>query len=278
MKNFTLHNGLEMPKIGFGTYKLQKGEECYHSVLFALKNNYRHIDTAAIYENEKSTGDAIRDSGINRTDIFLTTKVWNTNRGYEKTLKAFDDSLSKLELDYVDLYLIHWPANAKHFPDSKELNAETWRALEDLYKKGKVKSIGVSNFLVHHLEALLETAEIIPMVNQIEYHPGYLQQKTVDFCKKHNIVVEAWSPLGRGRILESPLLIQLAEKYNVSTGAICLQFALQQGICVLPKSATPERIIANNSFDFELDESDILLIKAMPELGFSGLNPDEVEF
>ena len=233
---------------------------------------------SAVYENEKSTGDAIRESGVERHDIFVTTKVWNTERGYDKTLKAFDGSLNRLGLDYIDLYLIHWPANTKQFSNAKELNAETWRALEDLYKEGKVKSIGVSNFLVHHLEELLETAEIVPMINQIEYHPGYLQQETVDFCKSHNIVVEAWSPLGRGRVLDNPLLIQLAEKYAVSTGEICLQFALQQGICVLPKSATPARIISNNSFDFQLDEADISLIKAMPELGFSGLNPDEVDF
>lgn len=278
MKNFKLHNGLGLPKIGFGTYKLHEGKECYDAVTFALKNSYRHIDTAAVYENEKSTGDAIRESGVDRKDIFVATKVWNTERGYDKTLKAFDDSLSRLGLDYIDLYLIHWPANTKQFFNAKELNADTWRALEYLYKEGRVKSIGVSNFLVEHLEALLETAEILPMVNQIEYHPGYLQQDTVDFCKKHNIVVEAWSPLGRGRVLESPLLVRLAEKYNVSTGAVCLQFALQQGICVLPKSATPERIIANNSFNFELNEEDISLIKAMPEFGFSGLHPDEVDF
>lgn len=231
MKNFKLYNGLKIPKTGFGTYKLQEGKECYNAVLFALKNNYRHIDTAAVYENEKSTGDAIRESGIDRKDVFVTTKVWNSERGYDKTLKAFDESLSKLGLDYVDLYLIHWPANTKQFPNAKELNSETWRALEALYKEGKVKSIGVSNFLVHHLEELLETAKIVPMVNQIEYHPGYLQQETVDFCKNHNIVVEAWSPLGRGRVLENPLLIQLAEKYIVSTGAICLQFAFTWMLC-----------------------------------------------
>jgi diketogulonate reductase-like aldo/keto reductase len=278
MKKFKLNNAIDLPKIGFGTYKLNEGEECYNSVAFALKNNYRHIDTAAVYENEKSTGKAIRDSGIDRKDIFVTTKVWNTERGYEKTVNAFAESLNRLGLDYIDLYLIHWPANKKNFPNAKELNAETWRALEYLYKDGKVKSIGVSNFLVHHLEELLETAEIVPMVNQIEYHPGYLQQETVDFCQSHGILVEAWSPLGRGRVLDNPLLIRLAEKYNVSTGAICLQFALQQGICVLPKSATPDRIKSNNSFDFEFDEADISLIKEMPELGFSGLNPDEVDF
>lgn len=278
MQNFKLHNGISMPAIGFGTYKLTEGDECLNSVKFALENNYRHIDTAAVYENEKSVGEAILKSGINREEIFVTTKVWNTDRGYDTTLKAFEDSLTRLNLEYVDLYLIHWPANTAQFSNAKELNAETWRALEKLYRDGKVKAIGVSNFLVHHLEDLLQTAEIVPMVNQIEYHPGYLQQETVDFCQKQNIIVEAWSPLGRGRVLEEPLLQQLAQKYNVSTGIICLQFALQQGICVLPKSATPSRIIDNISFNIELSESDMEAIKNLPEIGYSGLHPDTVGF
>jgi diketogulonate reductase-like aldo/keto reductase len=278
MKIFKLHNGISMPAIGFGTYKLEEGTECFNAVKFALENNYRHIDTAAVYENEKSVGEAIRKSGINREEIFVTTKVWNTDRGYEATLKAFEDSLNRLKVDYVDLYLIHWPANTSQFSNAKEVNAETWKALEQLYKDGKVKAIGVSNFLVHHLEDLLQTAEITPMVNQIEYHPGYLQQETVDFCKKHNIIVEAWSPLGRGRVLEEPLLQELAQKYNVSSGIICLQFALQQGICILPKSATPSRIIDNISFNLELSESDIEAIKKLPEIGYSKLHPDTVGF
>lgn len=278
MTRFKLHNDIEMPAIGFGTYKLKEGEECYESVKFALENNYRHIDTAAVYENETSVGEAIQVSGIPREELFVTTKVWNPDRGYETTLKAFEDSLSRLGLDYVDLYLIHWPANTKQFSHAKELNAETWRAMEHLYESGKVRAIGVSNFLVHHLEELLETATVIPMVNQIEYHPGYLQQETVDFCHRHHIIVEAWSPLGRGRVLEDSLLVQLAQKYAVSIGAICLQFALQQGICILPKSATPSRIIENNTINFELELQDIEAIKNMPETGFSGLHPDEVSF
>mgnify|MGYP000968890139 CR=1 FL=1 len=278
MDKLRLLNKLEIPAIGFGTYKLKEGTECYDSVLFALKNNYKHIDTAAVYENEKSVGEAIKDSGIDRNDLFVTTKVWNTERGYDKTLKSFEDSLNRLNLDYIDLFLIHWPANNKQFSNAKELNAETWRAMEILYKEGKVKSIGVSNFLESHLIELLETATVVPMVNQIEYHPGFLQQNTVDFCQKNNILVQAWSPLGRGRVLEEPLLVELANKYNVTTGAICLQFALQQGICVLPKSATPQRIIDNLKVDFMIDQNDIEAIKSLPELGFSGLIPDEVDF
>lgn len=277
MTNFKLHNGINMPAIGFGTYKLVEGKETFDSVKFALENNYRHIDTASVYDNEKSVGEAIRQSDLDRKDIFLTTKVWNKDRGYEKTIKAFEDSIERLGVDYVDLYLIHWPANTKQFANAKEINAETWRALEDLYKQGRVKSIGVSNFLKHHLEELLETATVVPMVNQIEYHPGYTQQETVDFCNEHNIIVQAWSPLGRGRVLEHPLLIEIANKYNVTTGAVCLQFALQQGICILPKSATPERIIANNSIQFEMDQQDIDAINQLPEFGFSNLNPDTVD-
>ncbi len=278
MNYLTLHNNVQLPAIGFGTYKLQEGKECFESVKFALENGYRHIDTAAVYENEKSVGEAIRQSGIRREELFVTTKVWNTDRGYEKTLKAFDESMERLGLDYLDLYLIHWPANAKQYQDPKGLNADTWRAMEEIYKQGRVRSIGVSNFLASHLSDLLETAEIVPMVNQIEYHPGYIQQATVDLCRQHNIVVEAWSPLGRGRVLDEPLLTDLAKKYNVSTGAICLQFALQQGICVLPKSTTPQRIIDNISIHVELSPEDIERIRQLPESGFSGLDPDEVTF
>lgn len=278
MKTFKLHNNIQIPAVGFGTYKIQEGQECIDAVKFALKHNYRHIDTAAVYENEKSVGIAIRESNIPREELFITTKVWNTERGYEKTLKAFEASMKRLGLEYLDLYLIHWPANTKQFSNAAGLNAETWRALETLYLNGKIRAIGVSNFLVHHLEELFKTATIKPMINQIEYHPGYIQADTVKFCKQHDILVEAWSPLGRGRVLENPLLMELAKKYSVSTGAICLQFALQQGIIVLPKSTSEERIIANNSVDFTLRDEDIKRISNMPETGFSGLHPDNVDF
>lgn len=277
-KTFNLHNGIEMPAIGFGTYKLQEGEECYNAVKFALDCGYRHIDTAAIYENEVSVGKAIKDSTIPREKIFVTTKVWNTERSYAKTMKAFEASLERLQMEYVDLYLVHWPANSQQFSNAKELNAETWRAMEEIYTSGKAKAIGVSNFLVHHLKDLMETAAILPMVNQIEYHPGYLQQDTVDFCQDNNIVVEAWSPLGRGRVLYDTTLLEIAYKHNTTTSDVCLQFALQQGICVLPKSATTSRIMANFQSKIELKEDQIQAIKHMPEIGFSGLHPDFVTF
>lgn len=278
MKTFTLSNEVKMPAIGFGTFKLKEGEECYDAVRHALSANYRHIDTAAVYENEKSVGQAIIDSGVPRNEIFVTTKVWNSERGFDKTIQAFEDSLKRLQLDYLDLYLVHWPANAQQFENSKELNAETWKAMEKLYKSGRVKSIGVSNFLKHHLEDLLETAEIVPMVNQIEFHPGYLQEDTVGFCKEKGILVEAWSPLGQGQVLEDPTLLALANKYNTSTSEICLQFALQQGICVLPKSATPARIAKNIQVNIELEKADLQEIIAMNQVGFTGLNPDTVPF
>lgn len=278
MKSFQLHNNVSIPAIGFGTYKLVDGSICVEAVKTALKHNYRHIDTAAVYANEKSVGIAIRESTIPREELFVTSKVWNTKRGYRTTMKAFEASLERLGLDYLDLYLIHWPANTLQFDNAKELNADTWRALETLYTEGKVRAIGVSNFLPHHLEDLMEKAKIVPMVNQIEYHPGYTQQETVDFCQQHNIIVEAWSPLARGRVLEEPLLLELADKYAVSVGAICLQFALQQGIVVLPKSEKEARIVANISIDFELSLEDIKRIQQLPEMGFSGLNPDMVDF
>ncbi len=278
MKSFQLHNTISIPAIGFGTYKLVDGPICVEAVKNALKHNYRHIDTAAIYANEKSVGIAIRESNIPREELFITSKVWNTKRGYRATMKAFEASLERLGLDYLDLYLIHWPANTLQFDNAKELNIDTWRALETLYNEGKIRAIGVSNFLPHHLDELMRKATIVPMVNQIEFHPGYTQPETIDFCNQHKIVVEAWSPLARGRVLEEPLLVELAEKCAVSAGAICLQFALQQGIVVLPKSVNEERIIANISIDFELSQEDLERIQQLPEMGFSGLHPDSVDF
>ncbi|HLU87590.1 MAG TPA: aldo/keto reductase [Taishania sp.] len=278
MKTFKLSNEVLIPQVGFGTYKLTEGEECYKSTKNALAIGYRHIDTAAVYENEVSVGRAIVDSGIDRKEIFLTTKVWNSDRGYENTMKAFEESLKRLNVDYVDLYLVHWPANAQQFSNSKELNASTWKAMEEIYKSGKAKAIGVSNFLVHHLNDLFESCTVKPMVNQIEFHPGYIQKETVAFCQQNAILVQAWSPLGRGRVLNHPVLEKIAQKHESSTSAVCLQFALQQGICVLPKSATKERIVANLATNIELTSEEIEQIRSMEEVGFSGLNPDTVTF
>lgn len=276
---YTLANDVQIPCIGFGTWQTPDGETAINSVKAALKAGYRHIDTAACYGNEASVGQAIKESGVPREEIFVTSKVWNTERGYEKTLAAFETTMAKLDLDYVDLYLIHWPAAANQFENWKEINAQTWRALEELYIEGKVKAIGVSNFLPHHLEALLEGVKVVPMVNQIEYHPGFMQAESVDFCRAHNILVEAWSPLGTGNVLNNKTLIMMAQKYSKTVAQICIRWVLQHGLLPLPKSITESRIIENTEvFDFEIKDEDMAIIDAIPFCGGAGINPDAINF
>lgn len=277
MNTIKLSNGLDMPVIGFGTWQLTENVEAV--IAEALKVGYRHIDTAAIYKNESAIGNALQQSDVDRSSIFLTSKVWNTDRGYENTLAAFEQSLERLQTDYLDLYLIHWPANSKNHPDAKEINVATWRAMQTLYKSGKVKAIGLSNFLKHHVEDIIDSAEIKPMVNQLEFHPGYLQEEAVSFCRANNIVVQAWSPLGSGSLLGDPLLKDISARYNVSVATLCIQFALQEGLVVLPKSANPKNINANLNFEkFKISAADMNLIKSMPEQGFSGNHPDSLSF
>lgn len=279
MKSFKLNNGIDIPAIGFGTWQIPEGEDAYQAVKEALVAGYTHIDTAAIYGNEKSVGRAIKDSGIARNTLFITTKLWNTERGYDKTVVAFEKSLADLGLEYLDLYLIHWPANETQFEDWAAINADTWKALEYLYQQGKVKAIGVSNFPKEYLAKLLETAAIIPAVNQIEFHPGYLQEETVELCKSNDILVQAWSPLGSGRILQHETLIALAEQKSTSVGQICIKFVLSQGILPLPKSTNPANIKRNLDVDsFDLTEEDIRTIRTLPAMGFSGSDPKKVAF
>jgi len=274
-----LNNGIDIPAIGFGTWQIPEGEDAYQAVKEALAAGYTHIDTAAIYGNEKSVGRAIKDSGIARNTLFITTKLWNTERGYDKTIAAFEKSLADLGLEYLDLYLIHWPANETQFEDWAAINADTWKALEYLYQQGKVKAIGVSNFPKEYLAKLLETATIIPAVNQIEFHPGHLQEETVELCKSNDILVQAWSPLGSGRILQDETLIALAEQKSTSVGQICIKFALSQGILPLPKSTNPANIKRNLDIDsFDLTEEDIRTIRTLPAMGFSGSDPKKVAF
>lgn len=275
---FTLKNGYEIPCIGYGTWQVEDGDVAINAVKEALKRGYRHIDTAAVYGNEVSVGRAIKESGINREELFITSKVWNTERGYEKALAAFEESLKKLQLDYLDLYLIHWPASPSRFENADELNLGTWKALTELYKAGRIKAIGVSNFLPHHLEPLVKT-EIVPMVNQIEFHPGYMQSEAVEYCKKHSILIEAWSPLGRGEMLSNETLIKIAAKYDKSVAQLCIRWCLQNRALPLPKSITPSRIEENTKvFDFEISKEDMETINAMEYFSGSGSHPDKVSF
>jgi diketogulonate reductase-like aldo/keto reductase len=231
-----------------------------------------------VYGNEVSVGKAIAESGVAREDIFVTSKLWNSNRGYESTFAAFDETINKLGLDYLDLYLIHWPANKTQFENWDEINLESWRAMTELYRAGKIRAIGVSNFLPHHLESLIATG-VVPAINQIEFHPGFMQNETVEYCKKNGIVVEAWSPLGTGRMLSNETLIAIAAKYNVSVAQLCIRWCLQNGTLPLPKSVTPSRIIENtNVFNFVISDGDMEIINAMEYCGGSGHNPDTVKF
>lgn len=278
-KFYLLSNNYKIPNIGFGTFRTPSGEETEQSVLNAIKSGYRHIDCAAAYGNEKSVGDAILKSGVAREELFVTSKLWNDDKEYENTLKAFNKTLEDLQLDYLDLYLIHWPIAKASKNNWQEANTESWRALEELYNQGKIKAIGVSNFLPHHLEPLLENAKIKPMVNQIEFHPGMLQEETVEFCKKHHILVEAWAPFSNGQILTHTVLKEIADKYKKSVAQLSLRWIIQKGIVPLPKSVTPERIKSNlEVFDFEISEQDVDRIDRLTDCGGSGLHPDEVDF
>ncbi|MCY7779378.1 aldo/keto reductase [Bacillus haynesii] len=263
----TLHNGVKMPWFGLGVFKVEEGSQVVESVKAAIKNGYRSIDTAAIYQNEEGVGKGIKESGVPREELFITSKVWNSDQGYEKTLAAFDESLRKLGLDYLDLYLIHWPGKDKY--------KDTWRALEKLYKDGRVKAIGVSNFNVHHLESLLEDAEIKPMVNQVEFHPRLTQAELRAYCKKQGIQVEAWSPLMQGKLLDDQVLTDIAKKYNKSVAQVILRWDLQSEVVTIPKSIKEHRIIENaDIFDFELSAEDVEKINALNKDERVGPDPD----
>lgn len=270
-----LNNGLPMPGIGYGTYLAPDNDAGVRSILEALDAGYRLIDTASVYGNEQTVGRAVRESSIPREEIFITSKVWNTDQGYETTLSAFDASLNRLGTDYLDLYLIHWPIPAGYEKDYRELNRETWNAMEQLYREGRVKAIGVSNFLPGHLDSLMERAEIMPMVNQLEINPRYHQTETVSFCRENGILVESWGPLARGGALEEPLLRRIADKHRKSVAQICLRWALQRGIVPLPKSVHATRIRANlDIFNFSLDEEDMALIDMLNAPGNYSIHPD----
>ena len=273
-EHFVLKNGVAIPAVGFGTYKATaQGPEALET---AIKAGYRHFDTASFYGNEAILGETVRKSGIPRRDFFITTKLWKADMGYETTLRAAENSLKALGTDYLDLYLIHWP-RPDLSADWRTLDAETWRAMEKLYEDGLCRAVGVSNFLVPHLENIERSCKVLPMVNQIEFHPGYLQWETVAYCHKNGILPEAWSPLGRGRVLNHPLLCEIAAGYGVSAAQLCVRFALQNGVLPLVKSTSAARIRENFSvFSFTITESDMDAIRGLPACGWSGEHPDRV--
>ncbi|MFY4774102.1 aldo/keto reductase [Metabacillus sp. RGM 3146] len=267
----TLHNGVEMPWFGLGVWKAENGEEVTNAVKTAIQNGYLSIDTAAAYKNEDGVGRGIKESGAKREDLFITTKVWNADQGYETTLAAFEESMNKLDLEYLDLYLIHWPVEGKY--------KDTWRALEKLYKDGKVKAIGVCNFHVHHLRDLMEGAEVVPMVNQVEYHPQLAQKDLLQFCKDNQIQLEAWSPLMQGKLLDNPVLQEIADKHGKSTAHVILRWDLQNGVVTIPKSVKEHRIKENAEvFDFELSREDMEKIDSLNKDERIGPDPDNFDF
>jgi diketogulonate reductase-like aldo/keto reductase len=268
---FTLNNGIEMPYFGLGVYLSEDGKEVTNAVKWALEEGYRHIDTASIYGNEEGVGMGIRESGVDRKDIFVVSKVWNSDQGYDSTIKAYEASLERLNLDYLDLYLVHWPVKGKY--------KETWRAMEYLYENKGVRAIGVSNFMQHHLEDLLSASKIVPMVNQMEFHPYLVQQELIDFCNKNTIQYEAWSPLMQGHIFELEVMNGLAAKYQKTIAQIVLRWDLQKGVITIPKSSKKERIKANaDIFDFELTLEDVNLLDRLDCSKRFGPDPNNFDF
>jgi diketogulonate reductase-like aldo/keto reductase len=274
---YNLTNGINIPCIGFGTWKVPDGDQATDIIKDAINAGYRHIDTAAAYGNELGVGAGIRDSGIARSELFVTGKLWNTERSYDKALVAFKQTLQNLNIGYLDLYLIHWPASPAVHEDWREINVDTWRAFERLYTEGLVRAIGVCNYRPHHLEELIDKARIMPMVNQIELHPGQNQSETITYCKRHDIIVEAWGPLGSGKMVKKAILNDYATKYGISVAQLCIRWCLQNGAIPLPKSKNLERIKENiDVFGFELTQEDMEAINAMPYMGGSGIDPDEI--
>ena len=277
-----LRNGIEIPDIGFGTWNIPYGEVCERAVFEAIRAGYRHIDTAGAYGNERSVGlgvkAAIREGLIkDRADVFITSKLWNTNRSYNKAFRGFDKSMRNLDLYYIDLYLIHWPANKVRYKNPSEVNAVTWKALEELYEEGRAKSIGVSNFLPHHIEELKKSAKVLPMVNQIELHVGYMQEGVVAYNENNGIVTEGYSPLGTGALLENEILCEMAKKYQTTASAICISFLRKRGIIPLPKTTSPDRMSGNLRL-IRIEDEDMDILYNFPYIGGHAHNPDEVDF
>lgn len=265
-----LNNGVDMPGFGLGVYKAEDGKEVVEAVRTAVDHGYRLIDTASFYENERGVGEGIRESSVPRDDLFITTKVWNDEQGYDETMRAFERSLERLKLDYLDLYLIHWPVK-EHFQD-------TWKAMERLYEEGVIKAIGVSNFHAHHLQKLFTKANVKPTVNQVEFHPHLTQNDVKAFCEKEEIQMEAWSPMKKGRLFDDPTIVEIAERHGKSPAQIILRWDVQHKVITIPKSVTPSRIRDNaDIFDFSLSQDEMEQINRLNKNERTGMNPNEFD-
>ena len=271
---YTLSNGVQIPCIGFGTYNAKGGDNLEINRT-AIQAGYRYFDTASLYETERVLGQAVRESGIPREEFFIVSKLWHDERGYHEAKEAFARTLDRLQMDYLDLYLIHWPRAMEGDTDWKEKDLDTWRAMEELQAEGKIRGLGLSNFLPHHIEPILNNCKVRPVVDQLEIHPGYTQEAAVRYCQEHEIRVQAWSPLGRSAMLEHPVLKEFAEKYQKSVAQICLRFLLQKGIIPLVKSSSMERMKQNQDiFDFEISVEDMSFLDNMPQNTWLGEHPD----
>lgn len=276
---FKLRNGVEIPCVGFGTYLTPDGDTCVNSVKEALSAGYRHIDTAEFYANEESVGKALAESGISRDEVFVTTKLWNTNQGYDSALRHFEMSAKKLGLDTVDLYLIHWPMAKDFVADYPRTLLDTWRAFERLYEEGRVRAIGVCNCLKHHLKVIIDNSKVAPMVNQIEFHAGLVQKEAEEFSKLNGVVVEAWAPLCRGRAFGNTVLESIAAKHGKTQAQVLVRWCLDKGVLPLPKSVTPSRIRENiDVFGFALSADEIAAIETIEGVGRIGSNPDDAKY
>ena len=279
IEKIKLNNGVKIPSIGIGTWQIPDSEDLIRSLQSAIEKGFRYIDTAAIYENEASVAEAVLRSGVKRSEFFISSKCWASNRTYDSVMRAFDESLRNLKVDYLDCYLIHWPYTKGEPLAWQSVNIGTWRAFEKLYEDGLVKSIGLSNFQMHHLVSFLARANVKPSVNQLEFHPGYTQKSAVAFCKKNGILVEGWSPLGHGTLLDEQAIREIANHYNRSVAQVILRWCRHHDVIPVTRALLPEHQSENlNSFDFDLTPEDIISLDSMPIMGFSGLEPDHVSF
>ncbi len=268
---YTLESGQKIPCMGYGTYQSQDEEVIY----MAIESGYRYFDTASLYETERALGRAVKRSGLPREDFFIVSKLWIDEMGYQEAKQALERSLKRLQTDYLDLYLIHWPRRTEGDRDWKELDLETWRAMEEMQREGKIKGLGLSNFLPHHLDNILENCSIKPVVDQLELHPGYSQEAAVSYCKEKGVRPQAWSPLGRGKLIGNEILSEMSEKYGKSIAQLSLRFLLQKEIIPLVKASSPERMKQNQDiFDFEISREDMQILTCMPQDTWLGEHPD----